>query len=156
MFHKDATIKDMLIGTLFACRSTGIMNSVIYDRVKARRKDTIQKSIRRMIKEGIIVSNKDLLLLSDKGKVLAEAKVLFSIVKSPFLKNEKKSMIISFDIPEYKRKTRDWLRKQIREFGYEMIQQSVWVGPSPLPKSFMNKLDEMEIRKSIKFFKLNK
>ena len=61
-----------------------------------------------MLKEGVVLKEEDLLLLTDKGKALAEVKKLYAIESSPFSKGSKKDLIISFDIPEYKRKTRDW------------------------------------------------
>ncbi len=155
MYDEEVTTRDLLIGMLFSCRNTGIMRSIIYERVKKRRKETLQKTLVRMLKEGIVVNENDLLKLTDKGKVLAETRKLFFIDKSHFAKNAKQDLIISFDIPEYKRKTRDWLRKQIIEFGYSLIQRSVWIGPSPLPKTFLEKLTEMDIKKSIKFMKLS-
>ncbi|MBK5215715.1 MAG: hypothetical protein JJE53_02830, partial [Candidatus Pacebacteria bacterium] len=37
-----------------------------------------------------------------------------------------------------------------------MIQKSVWVGPSPLPKDFLLYLKEIEIGDDFKIFKLAK
>ena len=37
-----------------------------------------------------------------------------------------------------------------------MIQRSVWVGPSPLPKEFMEYLKSIGLKDTIKTFKLEK
>ena len=37
-----------------------------------------------------------------------------------------------------------------------MIQKSVWVGPSPLPKEFMNYISKIGLKSTIKTFKLAK
>ena len=43
-----------------------------------------------------------------------------------------------------------------KKFNYEMIQKSVWVGPSPLPKEFMDYVSKIKLKESIKTFKLTK
>ena len=60
------------------------------------------------------------------------------------------------DIPEGKKKERDWFRRQLMKFEYIMIQKSVWVGPSPLPKDFLDYLKEIKIGNNFKTFKLAK
>lgn len=42
---------------------------------------------------------------------------------------DKKWRIIIFDIEEINRKTRDRLRRKLRELGFGMLQQSVWITP---------------------------
>src|SRR3989344_5254871 len=57
---------------------------------------------------------------------------------SSFEKSSPKNLIVMYDIPHEKKKERDWFRRQLVNFDYIMIQKSVWVGPSPLPKEFMD------------------
>ena len=66
----------------------------------------------------------------------------------------KKQLIVTFDIPEKKRKYRDWLRMELVGFGFEQIQKSVWFGPS-LPKSFLEYIEEIKILDYIRFFKVS-
>ncbi len=75
---------------------------------------------------------------------------------SPFKKDSPKNLIIMYDISSDKKKERDWLRRHLIKFGYTMIQKSVWVGPSPLPKDFLVYLKEIKIGNDIKTFKLDK
>jgi hypothetical protein len=37
-----------------------------------------------------------------------------------------------------------------------MIQKSVWVGPSPLPKEFLEYIEKIKIKDGLKIFKLAK
>jgi len=60
------------------------------------------------------------------------------------------------DIPEQNRILRNWLRNQIKIFGYKMLQQSLWIGPSPLPPPFLKRLEDLNIRKNVKTFKITK
>jgi len=61
-----------------------------------------------------------------------------------------------YDIPHNLKKERDWFRRQLIKFEYIMIQKSVWVGPSPLPKDFLDYLKEIKIGDNFKTFKLAK
>jgi DNA-binding transcriptional regulator PaaX len=75
---------------------------------------------------------------------------------SHFKENSPKNLIIIYDIPENLKKERDWFRRHLVKFEYIMIQRSVWVGPSPLPKDFLDYLKEIKIRDKFKTFKLAK
>ncbi len=75
---------------------------------------------------------------------------------SPFNENDSKNLIVMYDIPHNQRKERDWFRRHLVKFGYIMIQKSVWVGPSPLPKDFLDYLKEIKIGDNFKTFKLAK
>ncbi len=63
-------------------------------------------------------------------------------------------MLLSFDIPEAKKKTRDWLRNQIRYWNFEMIHKSLWLGHGPLPKEFDERLKQLGIDKNVRIFKI--
>ncbi len=73
-----------------------------------------------------------------------------------FTKEAPKNLIVMFDIPETKKAKREWFRWHLKKFNYEMIQKSVWVGPSPLPKEFMDYIEKIKLKNSIKTFKLAK
>ncbi len=75
---------------------------------------------------------------------------------SPFKKDSSKDLIIMYDVPHDMKNERDWFRRHLVKFGYEMIQKSVWVGPSPLPKDFLDYLKEIKIGDKFKTFKLAK
>jgi CRISPR-associated endonuclease Cas2 len=73
-----------------------------------------------------------------------------------FPKNEPKNLIVMYDIPENKKAEREWFRWHLKKFNYEMIQRSVWVGPSLLPKEFIDYLKKIKLKDTIKTFKLAK
>lgn len=76
--------------------------------------------------------------------------------ESSFKDTAPKNLIVMYDIPDSLKKERDWFRRHLIKFGYVMIQRSVWVGPSPLPKDFLKYLKEIKIGDNFKTFKLAK
>jgi len=75
---------------------------------------------------------------------------------SPFKKNSPKNLIVMYDIPHERKPEREWFRRQLQYFGYVMIQRSVWVGPSPLPKPFVSYIKSIRLGGGLKTFKLAK
>lgn len=151
------TISDLLMATLLSGRNVKTFHSIIREREFARYgKDSVQVSLSRLKKKGYFEKSNDSWSLTQKGMSHAKEVHLFSYIPSPFKENSPVNTIISFDIPGPKRSTRDWLRNQIKIFGYEMLQQSLWKGPGPLPKEFLERIEELKIRKNIKIFSINK
>jgi len=82
-----------------------------------------------------------------------------SILKSlNFIVNEKlpKNLIVMYHIPQDQKKERDWFRCHLKKLNFEMIQKSVWLGPSPLPKEFLEYVEDVGIKDNFKTFKLSK
>lgn len=73
-----------------------------------------------------------------------------------FEKTSPKNLIVMYDIPHEKKKERDWFRRHLKKFNYIMIQKSVWVGPSPLPKDFLDYVKSIGLINQLKTFKLAK
>lgn len=86
---------------------------------------------------------------------ISKREYLHSFV-SNFDKNAPKNLLLIYDIPEGRKKERDWFRRQLKNFGFIMIQRSVWIGPSPLPLEFISYLKEIGLQKEFKTFKLAK
>lgn len=71
-------------------------------------------------------------------------------------KTSPKNLLVMYDFPDTEKNERDWFRRNLQRFGFQMIQKSVWIGPSPLPKEFTDYLKEMKINDRYKSFKLAK
>ncbi|MCE9585370.1 CRISPR-associated endonuclease Cas2 [Candidatus Nomurabacteria bacterium] len=98
-----------------------------------------------------------ILISEKKNSIIKNPKRLYlGSFLSPFQKDSVKNLIIMYDIPSEQKKERDWFRRHLIKFGYVMIQKSVWVGPSPLPKDFTSYLKEIKIGDNFKTFKLAK
>ena len=71
------------------------------------------------------------LTLTDKGRAKLEAMHFEELHLPRGQRWDGKWRIISFDIPEDKRAARDALRRLLRELGFVLMHQSVWVQPLP-------------------------
>ena len=128
-----------------------------WDDTKNRSKDSFNIAMSRLVKKGLVEIKLGKWFLTKAGKEYFENKrKLYLKFSSPFLLNAPKNLLLMFDIPESRKAERNWLRWHLREFQYFMIQKSVWVGPSPLPKKFSAHLKEMGLYNYIKTFKLAK
>src|SRR3989344_2635589 len=72
----------------------------------------------------------------EKKNNIPKREYLCSFVSS-FHKDAPKNLLLIYDIPEGRKKERDWFRRQLKNFDFVMIQRSVWVGPSPQPTDFL-------------------
>jgi len=59
--------------------------------------------------------------------------------------DDKKFKIIVFDIPEWERWKRAWLRESLVSLGFSILQRSVWIGKKKVPESFLEDLREKRI-----------
>ena len=151
------SIGDLLMATLMSYRSSAQFHKIIREREFARYKEkSVRMTLSRFHKRGYLDNSKGDWSLTKKGKIYARENFLLAYIVSPFDKNQQSNTIVSFDIPENNRVKRNWLRNQIKIFGYKMLQQSLWFGPGPLPAEFLNRLNELQIRKNIKIFSVNK
>lgn len=74
-----------------------------------------------------------------------------------YKKEDKKSLIImSFDIPEKLRRKRNWLREVLRNLGFNMIHQSVWIGKSKIPKHMIDDLERIKILEFVEILEISK
>jgi DNA-binding transcriptional regulator PaaX len=76
--------------------------------------------------------------------------------KYNFGNNAQKDMIVMYDIPKQMKKERDWFRRHLKTYDYVMIQKSVWVGPSPLPRDFLDYVKSINLLDNLITLKLAK
>jgi len=149
------SLMDLLIATLLSGRSVRRFRSILFERkLKRYKKESVRVALSRLRSKGFVNNSALGWSITKKGKTHIKKNRLLSYIKSPFGENQSSHTIISFDIPENTRMIRSWLRNQIKIFGYKMLQQSLWIGPGPLPPSFLKRLEDLNIRKNIKTFKI--
>ena len=154
-YRDETTFSDELIAFLFSYRSNSIRKKILWELVQKRRKisnNVYNQNMYRLKKRGIIQDRNNMFCLSDKGKTL---------YNNPYRKIRKKptktnKVFIIFDIPEKKKKVREWIRNQIKDWDFEMVQKSVWLGYGPLPKEFLERLKILKVDGGVKIYNLQK
>ena len=122
---------------------------------KNYKNESIRVAFHRLQKNKYILGTTSSCYLTNNGKNYLKKKLkTLKSFKSPFTKEQSKNLICMFDVPEKNKKERDWLRFHLKKFNYVMIQKSVWVGPSPLPKEFLDYIKYIGLKDNIKTFKL--
>ena len=117
----------------------------------------IRTTIDRLKRKGIIEKELAGIVLSKYGKEYVGRKTnSLKQFSKPENISKDKNLLLMFDIPTERKLEREWLRWHLKKFGYIMIQKSVWVGPSPLPKDFEEYIKNIKLNKCIKTFKLAK
>ncbi len=123
---------------------------------KKYRTGSVRATFSRLLADGLVEDCGDL-RITVKGKEYIKRKIdSLKQFDFRFAKDAPKNLMVMFDVPETKKAEREWLRWQLKKFSYLMIQKSVWVGPSPLPKEFMEYVEEIGLKDSLKTFKLAK
>lgn len=107
---------------------------------------------------GYIKETNGIFYITHKGTEFLKQKdrVIFKKFESSKTDKDPKDLLLLYDISEDKKAQRNWLRKELINFYFVMIQRSVWVGPSPLPKEFIEYLKIVGLKDTIKTFKLEK
>ncbi len=96
-------------------------------------------------------------VITTKGKIFLEKeRDILKRFETDLDNNLPKDLLVIYDIEENRKKERDWFRRHLKKFHFTMIQKSVWVGPSPLPKEFSDYLKEIKLGHNLKTFKLAK
>jgi len=107
---------------------------------------------------GYIKEINGIYFITNKGEEFLNKKIKTYFRKFTSDKTDKdpKDLLILYDIPQNQTSIRNWFRRELISFHFVMVQRSVWVGPSPLPKDFLQYVKELKISENFKTFKLAK
>lgn len=108
-------------------------------------KQTFHSILWRLQKQKLVERNASGWGATDLGRRLIQ-KVKYSF-SGALPKEDGIIRLVIFDIPEYERKKRVWLRLELIACGFTMLQKSVWIGYRPLPKDFFEALEDLGLRK---------
>ncbi len=87
--------------------------------------------------------------LTDKGEKLLERYRAHAADAASRKKWDGKWRVVIFDIKEYRRSDRDNLRYELYNFGFQKLQNSVWVSPYPCEEFILLLKADLKIGKSV-------
>lgn len=102
-------------------------------------------AIKRLVLRGYVVKGRDGYRITTRGKRYSAKLLSWYVDRSPSRWDGKWRMVI-FDIPEKRKGDRDTLRRLLVQFGFKMLQASVWASPYAVPQEFNQRLWEMRIK----------
>jgi DNA-binding transcriptional regulator PaaX len=153
--NDQLSIMDHLIAFLTSSRSTTIYRRNLYKRFGENHTGANETQLRRYLyrlkKKGIVRLEGDAIYVSRKKLERLEGTKRKRI--KPKGTNQ---LIIFYDIPESMRSERRILRDQLKLWGYKFVQQSVWIGPGPLPDIFIEELKERHIYEYLHVLEIGK
>ncbi len=133
------------------------MNALFLPVFENNKKQSVRNKFNQLYNDGYLDKKDGKFFINKNGKeYLIKTKKLQLRNFEPALNNNPKNLLLLYDIPEDKKKERDWFRRTLIKYSFVMIQRSVWVGPSPLPKEFLDYVKSIGLKDSIKTFKLEK
>lgn len=63
--------------------------------------------------------------------------------------------LVTFDVPEKEKPSRQWLRGELIASGFEMLHKSVFIGNRPLPENFIQELDYRNLSRYVHIVSLS-
>ena len=94
-----------------------------------RQKDIVTRSCDRLVASGLLTWEGRKLRLSNKGEsVLRTLEAREYAIQKP-RRWDRKWRVLIFDIPEYRKGTRDKIRYTLQTIGFVHLQHSVWIYP---------------------------
>jgi len=69
---------------------------------------------------------------------------------------DRKYRVVIFDIPENKRKIRNWLREELYLLDYKKLQESVLIGKYALPDDLIEEIKKYKIGNYVNYLLVDK
>lgn len=124
-----------------------------------KHKNTYRSCVHRLQKAGLVQRDYNkIIALTEEGE--KRARFAFIEAESALHKIGEPRWdggwrIVFFDIPESKRKYRDYFRKVLKLVGFVEFQRSIWAYPYPVPDFLKDLMLEKSIKSHIKFITTN-
>lgn len=111
----------------------------------------LRTTLSRLKKQGLLANSGGIWRATVKGREFIKS--MLGRKRGKELAKQPKNLIVAFDVPEKYARQRYWLRLELKNMGFVMLQKSVWFGPGPLPKEFVRWLQKSNILGYLKFFR---
>ena len=117
-------------------------------------KKTVYSSFSHLKKKGWLKKQSDtfrLTMAGEKEAFFAHLDAQTVLYKPKKRKWDGRWRMIIFDVPEKKRRYRDYLRQMLKTLGFKELQKSTWVTPYPIPDFLKELLWEERIKHFTRF-----
>ena len=117
-------------------------------------KNNFYVSVSRLKKRGLITKRSDTFRLTRQGEkeaFFAHLDAQTVLYKPKKRKWDGRWRMIIFDVPEKKRRYRDYLRQMLKTLGFKELQKSTWVTPFPIPDFLKELLWEERMKHFTRF-----
>ena len=111
-------------------------------------------SVSKLKKRGYLTKNASTFRLTRKGEkeaFFAHLDAQTILYKPRKRKWDGQWRMIIFDVPEKKRRYRDYLRQMLKTLGFKELQKSTWVTPYPIPDFLKELLWEERMKHFTRF-----
>lgn len=119
-------------------------NEIKNNRIRA---DSARTILWRLRQKGLVKKDGRKFIATPKGKMIA--KIFKRKARGP-QKWDKKWRMVFFDIPELKRKQREWIYYNLLSAEYRPLQKSVFIGKLPLDEKLMKEIIDRELYQYIR------
>jgi phenylacetic acid degradation operon negative regulatory protein len=118
-------------------------------------KKTFYPRISSLEKSGYIKRNKKVVYLTTKGKIRAWY-TKWKFKKIDIKKWDGKWRVLSFDVPENKKRLRENLRRKLTALNFTRLHDSVWITSLPIEKEIIKLLQMLEIKYFVRYMIVEK
>lgn len=161
--QKNLSMAKAILAVLWQAKESGKENLLSHKYIKLfcgnKHKNTHRSCISRLNKLKLIKKDyNNIIALTEEGKKRA----LFAFIEAESFLHSKEGQkwdggwrMVFFDIPETKRKYRDYLRKVLKLVGFHEFQKSIWIYPYPVPSFLKDLIFEKNIKPHVRFVTTN-
>lgn len=137
---REISLSKAILAALWYTNTSTFKEIISHPYVKLlnRHRTSFRTALFRLTEANLIKKENGKIYLTDSGIKQS----LFSFINAEtnsyksnfFQKWDGAWRILLFDIPENKRKYRDYLRKILKRVGFKELQRSIWIYPYPVPQ----------------------
>lgn len=117
-------------------------------------KNSLQVGLTRLVEQGFAEKKRKSYKLTLDGKRIMKS--IFEKQKSLKKKWDGKYRLVIFDIPEFKKKARDWLREELYLLQYIQLQKSVFIGKHPLSQDIIGDIKGLGLSNHVNYLLIEK
>jgi len=119
------------------------------------KKKNLQNTVYRLEKQGLVTKDpkRKIYFLTEEGKKYTSyIKDRYGVLSKKW---DGKVRVVIFDVPEKKKRWREWLRNELLLLQYKELQKSVYIGKAPLPESLYQEISDAGLGENVFVFTMS-